>query len=162
MLGGTGPALVDRPAPVRRERHWRGRLASVARHSLPRYLALAALGFGVDLTLLWTLHRFTDLPAFAVVSIAFWLTYALNFALNRRLSFHATDGPLGRQVLRFLPQVLADFVLTLTAVLALRAIGLPLTVSRIAAGATNLAFNYVLFRWWTFRRPGSRRPAAGR
>lgn len=149
----TGPTLVDRPVPPTRERRrWRRRIGVVTRHSLTRYLALAALGFGTDLTLLALLNHFTTLPAFATVTLAFWLTYALNFVLNRRFAFHAEHRALGRQVLRFLPQVTGDYVLTLTAVLALRSLGLNLTVARVVAGGTNLVFNYVLYRWWTFRR----------
>ncbi|MFG1604968.1 GtrA family protein [Actinoplanes sp. NPDC049265] len=121
------------------------------RHSLTRYLALAGLGFAVDVGLLALLHRFTPLPSAAVVSIAFWLTYALNFVLNRRLAFHAERGPIGRQLVRFLPQVLLDFVLTLSAVLAFQALGLALPVARIVAAGANLTLNYVLYRWWTFR-----------
>jgi putative flippase GtrA len=98
------------------------------------------------------LHRFTPLPNAVSVTLAFWVTYALNFALNRHIAFRAHGHAAGPQVARFLPQVLGDYVLTLTAVLALQAIGLNLTVARIAAGGTNLAFNYVLYRWWTFRR----------
>lgn len=127
------------------------RFQRLARHSLTRFLALAALGFGVDLTLLALLHRFTPLPAAAVVSIAFWLTYALNFALNRHFAFHADRGPIGRQLIRFLPQVLLDFVLTLGGVLAFQAFGLALPVARVLAAGTTLALNYALYRWWTFR-----------
>jgi putative flippase GtrA len=129
----------------------RGVLSRAARHSLARYLGLAGLGFGVDVTLLALLHRFTPLPSAAVVSIAFWLTYALNFVLNRRLAFHAERGPVGRQLARFLPQVIVDFVLTLTAVLAFQSLGLALPVARLLAAGANLALNYVLYRWWTFR-----------
>lgn len=133
---------------------WRGRVTAVARHSLPRFLLLAAVGFTFDLTLLTLLHRLTSLPNAASVTLAFWATYALNFALNRHFAFHAHGRAVGPQLARFAPQVLGDYVLTLTAVLALQAIGLPLTVARVIAGGTNLVFNYVLYRWWTFRRRG--------
>lgn len=135
----------------------RHRVTLIARHTLTRYLALSAVGFAVDLGLLTIMHRCTTMPGAAVVSIAFWLTYALNFFLNRRLAFDAAGGPIGRQLVRFLPQVLGDFALTLTSVLGLQAIGVDLTVARVIAGATNLTFNYVLYRWWTFRR---QRPAS--
>jgi len=131
---------------------WRGRVTAIARHSLPRFLLLAGVGFAFDLALLTLLHRFTPLPNAASVTIAFWVTYALNFVLNRYFAFHANGRAVGPQLARFVPQVLGDYVLTLTAVLALHAIGLPLTVARIVAGGTNLVFNYALYRWWTFRR----------
>jgi len=131
---------------------WRGRVTAVSRHSLPRFLLLAAVGFAFDLTLLTLLHWYTPLPNAAAVTIAFWVTYALNFALNRHFAFHADGHAVGPQLARFVPQVLGDYVLTLTAVLALQAIGLPLAVARVVAGGTNLVFNYALYRWWTFRR----------
>ncbi|BCB79652.1 hypothetical protein GCM10022251_41110 [Phytohabitans flavus] len=110
------------------------------------------MGFAFDLGLLTLLHHFTSLPNAASVTIAFWVTYALNFALNRHIAFRAHERSVGPQLARFVPQVLGDYVLTLTAVLALQAIGLNLTVARIVAGGTNLIFNYVLYRWWTFQR----------
>jgi putative flippase GtrA len=131
---------------------WRGRVTAASRHSLPRFLLLSAVGFAFDLTLLTLLHRLTSLPNAAAVTLAFWATYALNFALNRHIAFGAHGRPMGPQLARFVPQVLGDYGLTLTAVLALQAIGLPLTVARVVAGGTNLVFNYVLYRWWTFRR----------
>ncbi|MDQ7904726.1 GtrA family protein [Phytohabitans sp. ZYX-F-186] len=119
---------------------------------MPRFLLLAGVGFTFDLTLLTLLHRLTPLPNAVSVTLAFWATYALNFALNRHVAFRAHGHAVGPQLARFVPQVLGDYVLTLTAVLALQALGLNLTVARIVAGGTNLVFNYVLYRWWTFRR----------
>ncbi|HTF09444.1 MAG TPA: GtrA family protein [Asanoa sp.] len=123
------------------------------RHSLTRFLALAALGFAFDLTLLAVLHAVTPLPTAATVSIAFWVTYALNFALNRNFAFHADRQGVRGQLARFAPQVLGDYLLTLIGVTLFGALGLGLVLARIASGGTNLVFNYVLYRWWTFRRP---------
>ncbi|GAB3513112.1 hypothetical protein GCM10027575_29490 [Phytohabitans suffuscus] len=133
----------------------RQRLALLSEHPLPRFVALAAVGFAFDLTMLALLNRYTPLPDAATVTLAFWATYALNFVLNRRFAFQADEQAVGPQLARFMPQVLGDYLLTLTGVLALQAIGLPLITARIAAGATNLAFNYTLYRWWTFRRGGT-------
>ncbi|BCB74777.1 hypothetical protein GCM10022251_79050 [Phytohabitans flavus] len=130
----------------------RRRLAVVWDHPFPRFAALAAVGFAFDLTTLTLLNRYTPLPSPVTVTLAFWATYTLNFALNRHLAFRANGHAVGPQLARFVPQVLGDYLLTLIAVLALQAIGLPLIAARIVAGATNLVFNYVLYRWWTFRR----------
>jgi putative flippase GtrA len=123
------------------------------RHSLTRFLALAALGFAFDLTLLAILHAATPLPTAATVSIAFWVTYTLNFALNRNFAFHADRQSVRGQLGRFAPQVLGDYLLTLIGVTLFGWLGMGLVLARIASGGTNLAFNYVLYRWWTFRRP---------
>jgi putative flippase GtrA len=127
-------------------------LRLAARHSLTRFLGLAALGFGFDLGLLAVLAATTPLPAPATVSIAFWVTYALNFALNRTFAFHAGGHGMRGQLARFAPQVLGDYALTVVGVTALGALGVGLVPARVIAGGTNLVFNYVLYRWWTFRR----------
>ncbi|SNT63542.1 Putative flippase GtrA (transmembrane translocase of bactoprenol-linked glucose) [Asanoa hainanensis] len=121
------------------------------RHSVTRFLALAGVGFAFDLTLLAVLDAVTPLPPAATVSIAFWVTYALNFALNRAFAFHASGHGVRGQLARFAPQVLGDYVLTVAGVTALGALGIGLVPARIIAGGTNLVFNYVLYRWWTFR-----------
>jgi putative flippase GtrA len=125
------------------------RLASA--HSLTRFLALAGLGFGFDLALLAVLDAVTPLPAPATVTIAFWLTYALNFALNRTFAFRAGGHGVRGQLVRFAPQVLGDYALTVAGVAALGALGVALVPARVVAGGTNLLFNYALYRWWTFR-----------
>ncbi|MET7401441.1 GtrA family protein [Dactylosporangium sp. NPDC005572] len=122
-------------------------------HSLTRFCLLGMVGFGFDLALLALLKTVTPLPVWAAVTIAFWVTYALNFVLNRYFAFHAQDRPVGPQVLRFVAQVLGDYALTLGAVEGLHALGVPLLVARIAAGGTNLVWNYLLYRFWTFGSP---------
>ena len=118
-----------------------------------RFLAFAALGFAFDLGLLLLLRHMTPLPGYACVSIAFWATYALNFVLNRYFTFEANHSNVGPQLARFAVQVIGDYALTLAVSLGLQALGLNLALSRLAAGGTNLVFNYVLYRWWTFRPP---------
>ncbi|GAA2632341.1 hypothetical protein GCM10010399_75760 [Dactylosporangium fulvum] len=125
-------------------------LRRLLRHTLTRFLAFGAVGFAFDLTLLALLKAFTPLPVWAAVSIAFWVTYALNFVLNRYFAFHAQDRPVGPQVARFAVQVLGDFLLTLGAVEGLHALGMPLLAARVLAGGTNLVWNYLLYRFWTF------------
>jgi putative flippase GtrA len=122
----------------------------ILRHSLTRFLGFSTVGFAFDLALVAALTRFTPLSAFATVSIAFWVTYALNFVLNRYFAFAAHHRPVGPQLKRFVVQVLGDYVLTVAGVLALQRLGLPIVPARVAAAGTNLVFNYLLYRFWTF------------
>jgi putative flippase GtrA len=130
------------------------------RHSVTRFLGLAAVGFAFDLTLLGALTRYTQLPTAATVSIAFWVTYALNFTLNRYFAFEAHGRPVGPQLARFVVQVLGDYALTVAGVLALQRLGLPVIPARIVAAGTNLVFNYLLYRFWTFNAEGARSTGA--
>jgi putative flippase GtrA len=62
------------------------------------------------------------------------------------------------QLLRFLPQVSLDLVLTLTAVQLLTGLGVQLLPARVLAGGSNATINYVMYRWWTFRPSRAGRP----
>jgi putative flippase GtrA len=131
-------------------------LSRVYEHSLTRFLAFSAFGLTFDLTVLALLDLLTPLPRLASVAIAFVLTYALNFVLNRWFAFHAEHGRVERQLTRFLPQVGADFLLVLFGVQLLLLTGMPLLVARLLSASTNAVLNYCAYRWWTFRdaRPG--------
>ncbi len=127
------------------------RLARVQQHSLTRFLFFSGVGFGFDLTVLVALRTWTELPLWAAVTVAFVLTYALNFLLNRWFSFHAERGEVRGQLRRFLPQVLADYLLVVFAVTLLVWLGLPDLVARTLSAGTNAVLNYCAYRWWTFR-----------
>ncbi|GEM_PF-3012331 len=146
---------VDSSAPT--EQSWFRR---IYRHSLTRFLAFAALGFTIDVTLLFLLDYFTPLPLWASVTIAFWITYSINFVMNRFFAFDAAHRDLSGQLTRFIPQVLIDFGLTLGGVELYTYLGASVIMARVIAGATNAIFNYVIYRWWTFGGSQSRMPAA--
>ncbi|MGF1663793.1 MAG: GtrA family protein [Kineosporiaceae bacterium] len=123
------------------------------RHSAVRFLFFSGVGYSFDLTVLLLLERAGRLPLLANVTIAFVLTYALNFALNRWFAFHAAHRDLRGQLGRYLPQVTVDYLLTLGGVWLFAAVlGLPLFWARLLAATTNLIFNYTVYRFWTFRR----------
>jgi putative flippase GtrA len=131
------------------------------RHSAVRFLFFSGIGYSFDLTVLLLLQSAGWFPLLANVTIAFVLTYALNFALNRWFAFHAAHRDLRGQLGRFLPQVTVDYLLTLGGVwLFAEVLGLPVFWARLLAATTNLVFNYTVYRFWTFRRNGRRAPAA--
>lgn len=130
-------------------------LRRVYRHSLTRFLAFSGFGLTFDLTVLFLLDTFTPLPYLASVTIAFVLTYAVNFTLNRYFAFAAGHGKVEGQLARFLPQVAADYLLVIGAVSLLQFLGVPLIPARIISAATNAVLNYCAYRWWTFRDGGA-------
>jgi len=137
------------------------RLTRVYRHSLTRFLFFSGIGLSFDLTVLLLLQRYTPLPLWVAVTVAFVLTYALNFMLNRWFAFDAAHGHAGAQLRRFLPQVLADYLLVVFAVSLLVWLGLPVIVARTLSATTNAVLNYCAYRWWTFRDGAARREDAG-
>lgn len=135
------PALRSDPSPLSRP----------IRHSTVRFALVGAAGYALDVTILALLTWHGGLSRPVNVSIAFWVTYAVNFVLHRRLTFGAHTAAVGGQLVRYLPQVLADYALTLGAVEVLTALGLGLVEARLVAGGTNAVLNYCVYRWWTFR-----------
>ena len=134
-----------------REEAREGLLVRVQRHSATRFLLFSGVGLTFDLSVLWLLRTWTELSLQEAVTVAFVLTYALNFVLNRFFAFAAGHGQVSGQLGRFLPQVLADYLLVLFAVSLLVAAGLPDLVARTLSAATNAVLNYCAYRWWTFR-----------
>jgi putative flippase GtrA len=129
------------------------------RHSALRFLFFSGVGYSFDVTVLLLLESAGWFPLLANVTIAFVLTYALNFTLNRWFAFDAAHRDLGRQLGRYIPQVSVDYLLTLGGVwLFATVLGMPVFWARLLAATTNLVFNYTVYRFWTFRRTG--RPAA--
>jgi putative flippase GtrA len=124
--------------------------ARILRHSFTRFAALGVMGLGVDVALLGILLRFTAASKPVAVTLAFLATYAINFFLNRRFSF-SVHGGIERQLARFLPQIVLDYVLMLTAFEVLGALGIGALLARVLAGGTNAAVNYTAYRFWTFR-----------
>lgn len=139
------------------EGSWPSRLARVQQHSLTRFLFFSAIGLSFDLTVLALLDAFTPLAYQVSVTIAFVLTYALNFVLNRWFAFDAAHGHVGGQLGRFLPQVSADYLLVVFGVTLLVELGLPLLPARVLSAFTNAVLNYCAYRWWTFKDGGARR-----
>lgn len=129
----------------------RSRLTRVYEHSLTRFLFFSGVGLSFDLAVLALLDALTPLPYLASVTIAFVLTYALNFCLNRWFAFDAAHGGAGGQLRRFLPQVTADYLLVVFGVTLLVELGLPLLGARVLSAFTNAVLNYCAYRWWTFR-----------
>lgn len=142
----AGPVAAS-DAPARRS--LRSRLWH---HSGSRFLLFSGLGFAFDITLLSLLLAFTTLPRPAAVTIAFWVTYTLNFFLNRTFSFEADGLSMRAQLIKFAPQVTADYLLTIGGTeLFVRLFGVPDLVARVISALTNMILNYLAYRFWTFR-----------
>jgi len=130
--------------------------ARILRHSFTRFAVLGVLGLGMDVALLAALLTFTAATKPVAVTLAFLVTYAVNFFLNRRFSFEVHGGVDG-QLIRFLPQIALDYVLMLTAFEGMTSMGIGVLYARVLAGGTNASLNYAAYRFWTFRSAEVRR-----
>lgn len=140
-----------------------GLVSRVYRHTVTRFLFFSGIGYSFDITVLLLLEWAGWFPLLANVTIAFVLTYALNFLLNRHFTFDAAHRDVRGQLGRYIPQVTVDYGLTLGGVwFFAEVVGLPVFVARFLAAGTNLIFNYLVYRFWTFRARRNRPPLLDR
>jgi putative flippase GtrA len=104
----------------------------------------------------YTLLRHAGLAPMATNALSLTLTMGANFAANRRFSFRASDGPLGRQLATYAVAYvlgLAASAIVLAGLLA--ALGHPEgaldTAAGVAAGLAATVVRYALMRNWVFR-----------
>jgi putative flippase GtrA len=130
------------------------RLPPRLRRFLPRQLAgfaiIGAFTFSLDLALLAALRDRTALPLPMAVSIAYLVTFSLNFVLNRTLNFHS-HAPIGGQVLRYAVVMLGDYLLTVGISTGLTGLGLNFALARVTASFFVAVFTYSASRWWVFK-----------
>ncbi|MDG4825389.1 GtrA family protein [Asanoa sp. WMMD1127] len=133
---------------------WSDRLPTPLRRWVSRELVgFAILGgctLAVDLALLWALRRWTPLPVPVAVTVAYVAAVALNYVLNRVVTFRSHARVVG-EASRYTAVAIADYVLTVSVTTALTAGGTSLAIARPAAAAVVAILNYAAARWWIFR-----------
>ncbi len=143
-----------RTAPAGQPAGRAGRLAVVARHSAVRFVLVGGVSYVCDAGSLYLLHGVAGVPLALATTLAFGLNLAVNFGLNRALTFDgATRGAAGGQLVRYLILVGVNFLSTFALVNGLAAAGLNYLVAKTIATALNAVLNYFAYRHWVFRAP---------
>lgn len=130
------------------------------RRQIPSFVAIGLFGFVVDAGVTYLLaQRFGLAPAWARPP-AFAIATVLNFALNRALTFRASDVPLLRAFVRYVMVCAAGLAVNYTVFLVCVAlsplVGLPATPAIlplfVACGsAAAMGLTFVGFRFFAFR-----------
>jgi len=134
-----GDAAVPRARPARRIHGLFG-----------RFLLVGLLSYLTDASTLALLHTGAGVPLLVATSGAFVIGLAVNYALNRVLTFGSV-AVLRYEVARYLLLVLANYVITLALVGGLTAAGLPYLGSKTVSTAVLAVVNFVAYRSWVFR-----------
>ena len=117
-----------------------------------RFLAVGAVATALQYAILVALVRYARWDPVSASTLGFATSMWLSYLLNRRFTF-ASDRPH--------VQALPRFVVTALCGLGLTALGMYLLVSRmqvnylvaqVSVTAAVTAWNFVLNRWWSFRR----------
>ncbi len=115
-----------------------------------RYVAAGAVSFVVDAGTLWLLYAVGGARLWIATTAGFWLSFAVNFAANKYLTFgRRADGP--GQLIRYSALVGVNYLANLAIVTGLAAVGVPALAGKtIAVGLLTVA-NYAAYRSWVFR-----------
>ena len=85
------------------------------RHHFVRYLLVGGTTFLIDFGLLYTLHGHFKLNLGASTSVAYWISIAYNFMLNRYWTFDAREKEsLARHLSSYLILLIFNYLFTVT------------------------------------------------
>ena len=140
LAAATAEPQVARPAAAP---------ASTSR-SLPRFLIIGVLSFIVDAGTLFVTHGLLTMWLPLATTLAYALSFVVNFGLNRRWAFGST-GALTGQVPRYIALVAVNFVITLVMVNGIAALGVSYLLAKVLATAVIAGINYLAYRNWIFR-----------
>ena len=115
-----------------------------------RFLAVGAVSFLLDITLLYLFHGVVRLDLAAATLIAFCVTLVFNFLGQGRWVFGALDRAHVRLV-RYLVMVAVNTGITVGVVVGLTMAGMFYLLAKVVAAAIVAAMNYVAYRFWVFR-----------
>ena len=116
-----------------------------------RFLVVGVISLAVDLGVLWLLHGVFGLWLPVAAAISFLSSFAVNFGLNQRWTFNATEGSTPAQLARYTILVIANTLITSAAVTAISGTGVDYLVAKLMVVAVLTVTNFVLMRWWVFR-----------
>jgi len=117
--------------------------------SAARYLVVGGFSFLFDAGVLWLLHDVFGVALAIATPVAFLLSFAVTYTLQRTIAFRASDG-VAPSVARYTLLVAFNTVATTAIVWAFDALGLPWLVGKVAAVAATTIWNYFAYRYWVF------------
>jgi putative flippase GtrA len=118
--------------------------------SLPRFLIIGVLSFVVDAGTLFIAHGLLKVWLPLATTLAYGLSFVVNFGLNRRWAFGSTAA-VNRQAARYMALVGVNFVITLLIVNGIAALGVSYLLAKVMATAVIAGINYLAYRNWVFR-----------
>jgi putative flippase GtrA len=127
--------------------------------SLPRFLIIGVLSFILDAGTLFLTHGLLHVWLPLATTLAYAVAFTVNFGLNRLWTFGSTAALTG-QATRYAVLIGVNYLITLLMVNGIAAIGISYLLAKVMATAVIAGINYVAYRNWVFRQPGSSGPAA--
>jgi putative flippase GtrA len=154
---------VDVPESVERqpsESKPRSAFSSVRSNTAIRYLIAGGLSFIVDFGLLAVLHDLVGLPVWLATGIAFLVSFAFTYTIQRVFSFESR-APHGRALVKYTILVAFNTLATVAIVSLLNGTALSWGGGKVVATVVTTCWNYFVYKYWVFaERTPVRSPAA--
>jgi putative flippase GtrA len=126
-------------------------LAGLISPRLAGFLAISAVTFTVDLTVLTAVHGGLGWPLPASITVAYTAASALGYLLNRVLNFRS-HGAVGPQVIWYAAVIVVNYLVCILGVTdALAALSVDYRLARVAAAVCEAVYMYTALRWVVFR-----------
>jgi putative flippase GtrA len=129
----------------------RAATASTRTVQIVRFFVVGVLSLAVDLGVLWVLHGLLGVWLPLAAALSFLSSFVVNFGLNQRWTFNATEGSTPAQLVRYTILVAANTLATAIAVTAITNTGVDYLIAKLMVVVVLTATNFVLMRIWVFR-----------
>jgi putative flippase GtrA len=120
--------------------------------SAVRYLLVGGLAFLLDIGLLALLHKVAGIPLIVATPVAFLLSFAATYVMQRVITFEARGGWTSSAA-KYTALVVVNMIATTAIVAGAEVIGWSWAVGKIAAVALTTIWNYFGYRYWIFKDP---------
>ncbi len=118
----------------------------VRSRSFKRYLFVGFSTVAIDYTLLVVFRMVFSSGLVYSVTIAYWMSIAYNFLLNRHWSFGAGGGMVPRQVVLYSLLLIFNYLVTIGVVWGLGVFGASEYISKVFALALTISWTYVFYK----------------
>lgn len=120
------------------------------RHHFVRYLLVGGTTFIIDFGLLYTLHGHFKLNLGASTSVAYWVSIAYNFTLNRYWTFDAREKEsLARHITTYMILLIFNYLFTVTFV-SIVGTHINYIIAKMLAVAIQMIWTYPVYKKFIF------------
>ena len=119
--------------------------------SFRRYLFVGFSTVFIDLFILVLLREHFGGGIFSAVSIAYWLSIAYNFFMNRHWSFEAGHGVAPKQMTQYGILLGFNYLTTLAIVSSIESAGVSEYIGKVIALCVTISWTYVIYKKVIFK-----------
>ena len=153
-IPATDPAVVPtHPAGGVPVRSGAWGLRALLDHSAVRYLLVGSLSFVVDLGVLTLCYRGLGTPLWVATAAGFWVSFFVNFGVQRRFTFAGTKHAVASSLWRYGGLLAVNTVANIVVVGAFERAGIGFAVGKVVVTVAQTVWNYLAYRYWVFAAP---------